>query len=146
MMWFFIFNQAFAESAIVHARIHKTETTLSNSQNKLSKYHRVSWPFYSSYPFVYNNNPHWVELEIDISVYQKRRNDPHDSFATIIKTSQEDLLPLTKAFEDYFQNEGITSTAEQAGHVLGLIHGFSGGMLVLERTWWGRRRNLVTSH
>ena len=62
-------------------------------------------------------------MEIDISVYQKRRNDPHESFADIVKTSQEDLLPLTKVFERYFIAEGITSTTVQAGHILGLIQG-----------------------
>jgi hypothetical protein len=123
MMLFLFHKVVFAGPAIVHAKIHKSESTFIRS-TKPSKYHRVSWPFYSSYPYDYfANNPHWIELEIDISVYQQRINDPHDSFATIIERSQQDLLPLTEAFEAYFTTEGITSIAEQAGHVLGLIQG-----------------------
>lgn len=65
----------------------------------------------------------WVQLGISIDLYSQRRNDPHDSIARILATSNQDVAPLATALSEHFQRRGVTSDAQRVAFVQGMVQG-----------------------
>ncbi len=106
--------------AIRLAAVYHDDQPHGQIESRDPSLHVVSWPFCPSYG-VSCAELAWVEVGVSIDAYVARRNGPHAAASELTQTSVEDMQPLARALETFFQEQGITSDAVKIGYAHGLV-------------------------